>query len=57
MVPLQAVVQNGDDHTFARDAFLPHGNHVQVQFGEGGRGPGVLLEGGHKEKDEMYKEG
>lgn len=44
VVPLQPVIQNGDDHSFSRDAFLPHGDHVQVQLRQRGRGPCVLLE-------------
>lgn len=32
VVPLEAVIEDGDDHSFAGDAFLPHGDHVQVQL-------------------------
>lgn len=44
VVPLQAVVQHGDDHSFPCEPFLPHRNHVEVQLGQGGRRPSVLLE-------------
>lgn len=44
VVPLQPVIQNGDDHPFACDAFLPHGDHMQVQLRQRGGGPRVLLE-------------
>lgn len=44
VVPLQPVIQHGDDHSFACDAFLPHGDHVQVQLRQRGGRPGVLLE-------------
>lgn len=30
VIPLQSVIQHGDDHSFSCDAFLPHGDHVQV---------------------------
>lgn len=44
VVPLQAVIQDGDDHSFPCDALLPHWDHMQVQFGQRGRRPCVLLE-------------
>lgn len=44
VVPLQPVVQDGDDDSFACDAFLPHRDHVQVQLRQRGRRPRVLLE-------------
>lgn len=44
VVPLEPVIQDGDDHSFPRDALLPHGDHVQVQLRQGGRRPRVLLE-------------
>lgn len=44
MVPLQPVIEHGDDHSFACDAFLPHGDHVQVELRQRGRRPRVLLE-------------
>lgn len=44
VVPLQPVVQDGDDHSFPRDAFLPHGDHVQVQLRQRGGRARVLLE-------------
>lgn len=44
VIPLQAVIQDGDDHSFPRDALLPHRDHVQVQLGQRGRRPRVLLE-------------
>lgn len=44
VVPLQPVIQNGDDHSFPCDAFLPHGDHVQVQLRQRRRRPCVLLE-------------
>lgn len=44
VVPLQPVIQDGDDHSFSCDAFLPHGDHVQVQLRQRGRRPRVLLE-------------
>lgn len=44
VIPLQAVIQDGDDHSFPRDALLPHWDHMQVQFGQRGRRPCVLLE-------------
>lgn len=44
VVPLQPVIQNGDDHSFSCDAFLPHGDDVQVQLRQRGRSPRVLLE-------------
>lgn len=44
VVPLQPVVQDGDDHSFPRDAFLPHRDHMQVQLGQRGGCPRVLLQ-------------
>lgn len=44
VVPLQSIVQNGDDHSFSSDAFLPHGDHMQIQLRQRGRSPRVLLE-------------
>lgn len=44
VVPLQPIIQNSDDHSFPRDAFLPHGDHVQVQLRQRGGRPRVLLE-------------
>lgn len=44
VVPLQAVIQHGDDHSFPRDAFLPHGDHVQVELRQRGGSACVLLE-------------
>lgn len=44
VVPLQPVIQHGDDHSFSCDAFLPHGDHMQVQLGQRGRRPCVLLQ-------------
>lgn len=44
VVPLQPVVQDGDDHSFPRDAFLPHGDDVQVQLRQRGGRARVLLE-------------
>lgn len=44
VVPLQPVIQHGDDHSFSRDAFLPHGDHMQVQLRQRGRRPRVLLQ-------------
>lgn len=46
VIPLQAVIQNGDDHSFSCDAFLPHRDHVQVELRQRGRRPCVLLEDG-----------
>lgn len=51
VVPLQAVIQDGDDHSFPRDAFLPHGDHMQVELWQRGRCPRVLLE--DKENDKI----
>lgn len=51
VVPLQPVVQDGDDHSFPRDAFLPHGDHVQVQLWQRGGRARVLLE---EAKRQMY---
>lgn len=51
VVPLQPVVQDGDDHSFPRDAFLPHGDHVQVQLRQRGGRARVLLE---EAKRQMY---
>lgn len=48
VVPLQPVIQDGDDHSLPRDAFLPHGDHVQVELWQRGGRPRVLLE------DKMY---
>lgn len=47
VVPLQPVIENGDDHSFPRDAFLPHGDHVQVEFRQRRGRPRVLLEERH----------
>lgn len=44
VIPLQAVIQHGDDHSLPRDALLPHRDHMQVQLGQRGRRPRVLLE-------------
>lgn len=44
VIPLEAVIEDGDDHSFPSDAFLPHGDHVQVQLRQWGRCPCVLLE-------------
>lgn len=44
VIPLQAVIQHGDDHSFPRDALLPHRDHMQIQLGQRGRRPRVLLE-------------
>ena len=44
VVPLQPVIQNGDDHSFSCDAFLPHRDDMQVQLRQRGGGPCVLLE-------------
>lgn len=44
VVPLQPVIQNGDDHSFSGDAFLPHGDHMQVQLRQRRGGPRILLE-------------
>lgn len=44
VVPLQSIIQDGDDHSFSCDAFLPHRDHVQVEFRQRGRRPRVLLE-------------
>jgi len=43
VVPLQPIVENGDDHSFSCDAFLPHRDHMQVQLRQRGRRPCVLL--------------
>lgn len=44
VVPLQPIIQDGDDHSFSCDAFLPHWDHMQVQLRQRGRRPRVLLE-------------
>lgn len=44
VVPLQPIIKNGDDHSFSCDAFLPHGNHMQVELWQRGGCPCVLLE-------------
>lgn len=44
VVPFQPIIQDGDDHSFSCDAFLPHGDHMQVQLWQGGRRPRVLLQ-------------
>lgn len=54
VVPLQPVVQDGDDHSFPRDAFLPHGDHVQVQLGQRGGSPRVLLQ--ERDRSTRHKE-
>lgn len=52
VVPLQPVVQDGDDHSFPSDAFLPHGDHMQVQLGQRGGRPRVLLQ----ERDRLTRD-
>lgn len=44
VVPLESVVEDGDDHSLSRDALLPDGDHVQVQLRQRGRRPRVLLD-------------
>lgn len=44
VVPLQPVIQDGDDHSSSCDAFLPHRDHMQVQLWQWGRRPRILLE-------------
>lgn len=55
VVPLQSIIQDGDDHSFPCDAFLPHRDHVQVELRQRGRRPRVLLEDKKKVQNDTFK--
>lgn len=49
VIPLQAIIQYSNNNSFACNALLPNGYHVEIQFGQSCSHPGVLLVKKNKE--------
>lgn len=49
VIPLQAIIQYSNNNSFACNAPLPNGYHVEIQFGQSRSHPGVLLVKKNKE--------